>query len=48
MGVPASGRKVSGGAIEVFRVGNGKILEERTEMDALGLLQQLGLVTVGE
>jgi len=47
MGIPASGRKVSGGAIEVFRVGNGKILEERTEMDALGLMQQLGLVTVG-
>jgi len=48
MGLPATGRKVSGSAIEIFRVGNGKILEERSEMDALGLMQQLGLVKVGE
>jgi len=48
MGMPASGRKVSVSAIEIFRVGNGKILEERTEMDALGLMQQLGLVTLGK
>ncbi len=44
MGVPASGKKVEGSAIEIFRVENGKIVEERSEMDALGMMIQLGLV----
>ena len=41
-GIPATGIAVTGSAIEIFRVENGKILEERSEMDALGLMQQLG------
>ena len=44
MGIPASGKKVVGSAIEIFRVENGKIVEERSEMDAMGLMQQLGFV----
>ena len=36
-------KKVIGSAIETFRLQDGKILEERSEMDALGWNQQLGL-----
>ncbi len=42
MGLPPSGMKVQGSAIEIFRVENGKIVEERSEMDAMGLVMQLG------
>lgn len=44
MGVPATGKKVVGSAIEIFRVENGKIVEERSEMDAMGMMLQLGFV----
>ena len=41
-GIPATGTEVTGSAIEIFTVKNGKIVEERSEMDAMGLMQQLG------
>ncbi|MCK5186897.1 MAG: ester cyclase [Deltaproteobacteria bacterium] len=42
-GIPATEKKVVGSAIEIYRVQNGKIIEERSEMDAQGWNQQLGL-----
>ena len=39
---PATGKQILGSAIEIFKVENGKILEERSEMDALGWNLQLG------
>ncbi|MDQ6806919.1 MAG: ester cyclase [Actinomycetota bacterium] len=44
MGVEATGRPISVEAISVFRVESGKIAEEWTVWDALGLLQQVGAV----
>jgi steroid delta-isomerase-like uncharacterized protein len=40
---PATGKQILGSAIEIFTVENGKIMEERSEMDALGWNQQLGM-----
>ncbi len=44
MGIPATGKRVSTTGIAIFRVEGGRIVENRTEFDALGLLQQLGAV----
>jgi steroid delta-isomerase-like uncharacterized protein len=44
MGVDATGKPISVDAISVFRISNGKIAEEWTVWDALGLLQQVGAV----
>lgn len=44
MGVPATGATVSVDAITIFRIAGGKIAEEWTVWDALGLLQQVGAV----
>src|SRR6201984_2887033 len=42
MGVAPTGRPIAVDAIPVFRVADGKIAEEWTVWDALGLLQQVG------
>jgi steroid delta-isomerase-like uncharacterized protein len=42
MGVPPTGRPVTITSIEVMRVAGGKIAEHWDELDALGLLRQLG------
>ena len=42
MGVPASGREVTFGAIDIVRVADGKIVEHWAEFDILTLLQQIG------
>jgi len=44
MGVPATGKKVTSSGMSVFRIANGKIVEHWGENDALGTMQQLGLV----
>jgi steroid delta-isomerase-like uncharacterized protein len=44
MGIDATGKPISVEAISVFRIANGKIAEEWTVWDALGLLQQVGAV----
>jgi steroid delta-isomerase-like uncharacterized protein len=44
MGVAPTGKPISVEAISVFRLANGKIAEEWTVWDALGLLQQVGAV----
>ena len=44
MGVAPTGKAISVEAISVFRIANGKIAEEWTVWDALGLLQQVGAV----
>jgi steroid delta-isomerase-like uncharacterized protein len=46
MGVPATGATIAVDAITVFRFAEGKIAEEWTVWDALGLLQQVGAVPV--
>ena len=44
MGIPATGRPIAVEALSVFRIADGKIAEEWTVWDALGLLQQVGAV----
>lgn len=43
---PDAGKKISGSAIEIYTVINGKIVEEKTEIDELGLQQQMGFKLV--
>ena len=42
MGIPATGRVVTTSGITIFRLENGLIVEEWSESDTFGLLQQLG------
>jgi steroid delta-isomerase-like uncharacterized protein len=44
MGIPATGKQVTATEIEIFCVRNGKSVENWTNGDDLGLLQQLGVV----
>ena len=46
MGVEPTGKPIEVDAISVFRIADGKIAEEWTVWDALGLLQQVGAVPV--
>jgi steroid delta-isomerase-like uncharacterized protein len=44
MGIDATDKPISVEAISIFRIADGKIAEEWTVWDALGLLQQVGAV----
>jgi predicted ester cyclase len=46
MGIAPTGAPIEVDAISLFRVRDGKITEEWTVWDALGLLQQVGAVPV--
>ena len=46
MGVAPSGQTVSLRGINIFRIANGKIVERWGRLDDLGVLQQLGIVTL--
>jgi steroid delta-isomerase-like uncharacterized protein len=41
-GVPATGRPIELSGINLFRVQDGRVVEQRAELDFLGLLQQIG------
>ncbi len=41
MGIPATGRTVTWGAVKIDQVENGRIAEEWCQEDVYGLLQQL-------
>ncbi len=42
-GIPATGDKIENSSIFIVRIENGKIVEEREEVDMLNVMQQLGL-----
>jgi steroid delta-isomerase-like uncharacterized protein len=42
-GIPATGNKVEVSGVMISRIENGKIVEDKEEIDQLGLMQQLGL-----
>ena len=44
MGIPATGKKVVTTSILISRIAEGKVAEEWEEYDALGFMQQLGVV----
>lgn len=43
MGAASTGKQFTLDGISIYRFANGKLVEERTVWDALGLAQQLGL-----
>jgi steroid delta-isomerase-like uncharacterized protein len=47
-GLPATGKEVAFTGIDIHRIANGRIVEEWTSWDALGLMRQLGLVSESE
>jgi len=44
MGLPATGKPVTMNGITIFRVARDKIVEEWTQADQLGMMQQLGFI----
>jgi steroid delta-isomerase-like uncharacterized protein len=44
MGIPPTGKQVTVSGITISRVKNGKVVEEWSNWDTLGMLQQLGAV----
>jgi len=44
LNLPPTGKSVSWTGVIIYRIIAGKVVEERGEEDALGLLQQLGLI----
>ena len=47
-GIPPTGKQVSMTAIAIHRIANGKIVEHWSELDNLGMMQQLGVVSSPE
>ncbi len=44
MGIPATGKSFSIGAVAIFRIEGGKIVERWGETDNIGMMQQLGVI----
>jgi steroid delta-isomerase-like uncharacterized protein len=44
MGIPPSGRRVTWGGVTIYRIEDGKVVDERGEEDGLGLLRQIGAI----
>ena len=47
-GIPATGKEVAFGAILIDRYEDGKVVEHWTQMDTMGLMQQLGVIPTPE
>ena len=43
-GVPATGSNIELSGINLFKVRNGRVVEQRAELDFLGVLQQIGAI----
>jgi steroid delta-isomerase-like uncharacterized protein len=48
MGIPATGNEVRFGMVAIHRIANGKIEEGWVNFDAMGMMQQLGVVPAPE
>lgn len=44
MGIPATGKKVTWTGITIYRIADGRVVEERGEEDFVGFLREVGLV----
>lgn len=44
MGIPATGKEATFGGITIYRMRDGKVVEEWTQADMMGLMQQLGAI----
>jgi steroid delta-isomerase-like uncharacterized protein len=47
-GIPATGKQVKVSYIDLWRVENGKAVENWVQMDMIGLMQQLGVIPAPE
>jgi predicted ester cyclase len=43
-GIPPTGKQVQLTSIDSYRISDGKIAEQWTEMDMVGMMQQLGMM----
>jgi predicted ester cyclase len=43
-GIPPTGKQIKVSYIDIWRVENGKLVENWIQMDMVGLLQQLGVI----
>jgi steroid delta-isomerase-like uncharacterized protein len=48
MGMPPTGKQATYGGIDIYRVADGKIVEHWDQVDALGMMQQLGMIPAPE
>jgi steroid delta-isomerase-like uncharacterized protein len=48
MGIPATGKRVTGSGLIISRFAGGKVVEDHEVIDMLGMLQQLGVVPTPE
>jgi len=48
MGAPVTGKKVRAEYIDVWKIKNGKAVENWVQMDSVGIMEQLGLVQAPE
>lgn len=44
MGIPATGKPVTGSGVGIFRIADDRIVEDFVQEDTLGLMQQLGAI----
>jgi predicted ester cyclase len=44
MGIPATGKPVVVTGMDIFHISSGKVVESWTNWDALGMMQQLGVI----
>ena len=44
MGIPPTGKPVEATGISIARIVDGKVVEDYTEWNALGLMQQVGAI----
>jgi steroid delta-isomerase-like uncharacterized protein len=44
MGISATGKQLTGTGISIYRIANGKIVEDWSNSDELGMMQQLGVI----
>ena len=44
LGIPATGKRVSFGVIDIMRFADGVVVEHWGQMDSMGMMQQLGVV----
>ncbi len=47
-GIPPTGKQIKVKTIDIWRVANGKMVENWVQMDMLGLMQQLGVIRAPE
>lgn len=47
-GIPPTGKRVKVKDVDLFRIEQGKIVESSTTFDRLGMLKQLGVISVPE